>query len=50
MTGPPLAGLVFKHFGPQSPFFAAACVLLVAMIVAAMYKRRYGASFARGAA
>ncbi len=50
MSGPPLAGVVFQQFGPQAPFFAAAGVLLVAMIVAALYKRRYGASFAHGAA
>ncbi|HUR28405.1 MAG TPA: MFS transporter, partial [Planctomycetota bacterium] len=46
MTGPPAAGLLFKVFGPESPFFAAAFLLLCATFLAARYKRRFGASFA----
>ena len=49
MTGPPIAGALFKLFGPQSPFFAAAFLLLCATIVAVIYRKRFGASFAAGA-
>ncbi|MEO6708570.1 MAG: MFS transporter [Planctomycetota bacterium] len=46
MSGPPIAGLCFKQFGPQSPFFVAALVLGCATLVAIRYKQRFGASFA----
>jgi len=46
MSGPPLAGVLFKWSGPQSPFFAGAALLCVAVFLAARYKRRFGASFA----
>jgi DHA1 family tetracycline resistance protein-like MFS transporter len=49
VVGPPLAGATFITLGPSSPFFAGALTLLGAGIVAAIYHRRFGASFARRA-
>jgi DHA1 family tetracycline resistance protein-like MFS transporter len=45
MAGPPLAGLLYDHAGPRSPFLAAAALLVVAAVIAQGYHRRYAASF-----
>lgn len=50
LSGPALAGVIFERFGPRSPFFAAAGVLLLATALAYAYHRRFGASFGRKAA
>jgi MFS family permease len=46
MSGPVLAGLLFDNRGPASPFLAAAAILFVCTVVAAVYRSRFGASFA----
>jgi multidrug resistance protein len=46
LSGPPVAGGLFKALGPTSPFFAAAGILAVATVIASMYRAKYGASFA----
>jgi predicted MFS family arabinose efflux permease len=48
MTGPICAGEAFGWFGPRSPFWLGAAVLLGCALVAVYYRSRYGASFARG--
>lgn len=45
MCGPPFAGALFVHFGPHSPFVAAAAILLGCTLLAAHYRARFGASY-----
>jgi predicted MFS family arabinose efflux permease len=45
MTGPPLAGALFSAYGAQSPFYAGAGLLFLAVLIAARYRKRFGASF-----
>jgi multidrug resistance protein len=47
MTGPVCAGLVFRAFGPRSPFAMGTAVLVACALVAYYYHARYSATFAR---
>jgi DHA1 family tetracycline resistance protein-like MFS transporter len=49
VVGPSLAGLAFQLLSPRAPFLIAACALLVSSSLAAVYRRKYGATFSRGA-
>jgi MFS family permease len=47
VVGPLIAGYVFAAFGPSSPFFTGAGILLVSTAIALSYHRRFGSTFAR---
>jgi MFS family permease len=49
MSGPVCAGIVFGFFGPRSPFVMGTIILVGCALLAAYYRARYGASFARRA-
>jgi MFS family permease len=50
MTGPICAGQVFDLIGPRSPFFFGCGILVACALLAAYYKGRFGATFARPSA
>jgi DHA1 family tetracycline resistance protein-like MFS transporter len=47
VLGPLLAGLLFGAVGPGAPFYAGAAILAGAALLAARYRARHGATFAR---
>jgi len=47
LSGPPLAGFVFGAWGASSPFLLGAALVGAAALLALLYHRRFGASFAR---
>jgi predicted MFS family arabinose efflux permease len=49
LTGPVCAGLVFRAFGPRSPFLMGTAVLVACALLAYTYHVRYAASFPREA-
>ncbi len=44
-TAPACAGLAFDHFSPGAPFLMATGVLVTSVLLANLYRTRYGASF-----
>ena len=49
MVGPVLGGALFMSFGARTPFLVAAGILGTSAVIAYFYRRRFGASFPRGA-
>lgn len=45
VVGPVVAGWTFQWGGPHAPFFLSAALLLIAVVVAASYGRRFAATF-----
>jgi DHA1 family tetracycline resistance protein-like MFS transporter len=50
VVGPIVAGYVFAAYGPASPFFTGAGILLVSTTIALGYHRRFRSTFVREAA
>jgi DHA1 family tetracycline resistance protein-like MFS transporter len=46
LLGPPALGYAFHAYGPTAPFFVGAVTLVVATVLAARFRARYGATFA----